>query len=84
MRAKLRERMPVIHQRAPRMLDAEQDHLGHHVIKVSRAERAWKPRLRMIVIADADQVDIAFTVDLAAGQKKHIDAALPGAVKQLA
>jgi len=38
----------------------------------------------MRVIADADQIDIALAVDLAAGQKEHIDPALPGAVEQFA
>ena len=33
---------------------------------------------------DADQIDIAFAVDLAAGQKKHIDPALPRAIEQFA
>ena len=35
-------------------------------------------------IADADQVDVAFAVDLAAGEEEHVDAALAGAVEQLA
>ena len=38
----------------------------------------------MLVVADADQIDVAFAVDLAAGEEEHIDAALPGAVEQLA
>jgi hypothetical protein len=35
-------------------------------------------------IADAHEVDIALAVDLATGQEEHVDAALPGAVEQLA
>ena len=38
----------------------------------------------MLVVADADEVDVALAVDLAAGQKEHVDAALAGAVEQLA
>ena len=34
------------HQRAARMLDAEQDHFRHDVIEIGRAERAGKARLR--------------------------------------
>jgi len=33
----------------------------------------------VIVIADADQIDIAVAVDLPAGQEEHVDAALAGA-----
>ncbi len=72
------------HQRAARVLEAEQDHLRHDVIEVSRAERAGKARLGVVVIADADEIDVAFAVDLSAGQKEHIDAALAGAVEQFA
>ena len=38
----------------------------------------------MLVVADADEIDVALAVDLAAGQKEHVDAALPGAVEQFA
>jgi hypothetical protein len=38
----------------------------------------------MIVVADADEIDVARAVDLAAGKKEHVDAALAGAVEQLA
>ena len=69
------------HQGAARVLDAEQDHLRHHVIEVGRPERAGKARLRPVVIADADQIDVAFAVDLAAGEKEDVDPALPGAVE---
>ena len=57
------------HQRAARMLDAEQDHLRHHVIEIAGAERAGKTHVRLRVVADADQIDVAFAVDLAAERK---------------
>ena len=66
------------------MLGAEQDHLRHHVIEIGRAERAGEARRRLVVVADADEVDVAFAVDLAAGEEEHVDAALAGAVEQLA
>ncbi len=72
------------HQGAARMLDPEQDHFRHDVIQIGRAERAGKARLRLVVVADADQIDVALAVDLAAGEKEHVDAALAGAVEQFA
>src|SRR5664279_2030096 len=66
------------------MLDPEQDHLGHHVIEIGRAERAGEAHLRMIVVAGRYQIDVALAVDLPAGEEEHIDAALPGAVEQFA
>src|SRR5271169_9369 len=66
------------------MLDAKQDHLRHDVVEIGRAERAGKARLRMIVIADADEVDIAFAVDLTTRKEKDIDASLPRTVEQFA
>ena len=38
----------------------------------------------MRVVADADEVDVARPVDLAAREEEGVDAALPGAVEQLA
>src|ERR1700728_2565985 len=38
----------------------------------------------MVVVADADQIDVAFAVDLATGEKELVDAALAGAVEQFA
>ncbi len=51
------------------VLGAEQDHLGHHVVQIGRAERAGEARGRLLVVADADQVDVALAVDLAADRK---------------
>src|SRR5215470_14993064 len=66
------------------MLGTKQNDARHDIIQVCRAERARKPRFGFIVIADADQIDIAFAVDLAAGEKEHVDAPLAGAVEQFA
>ena len=66
------------------MLDAEQDYFRHDVIQIGGTERAGKTHLRMLVVADGDEVDVALAVDLAAGEEEHIDAALAGAVEQLA
>src|ERR1041385_1903418 len=38
----------------------------------------------MLRLADADEIDVAFAVDLAARQEEHVDAALAGAVEQFA
>src|SRR5690242_13450493 len=70
------------HQRAARMFDTKQNDARHHIVKVSRPERAGKPRLGFLIVADADQIDVAFAVDLAAGKEEHVDATLPGAVEQ--
>jgi putative tricarboxylic transport membrane protein len=72
------------HQRTARVLDAEQDYLRHHVVEVAGAERAGEAHARLIVVADADQIDVALSVDLAAGKKEHIDATLTGAIEQFA
>src|SRR5207302_9988611 len=66
------------------MFDAEQNDARNDIIKVSRTERARETNLGPLIVADADQIDIAFAVDLSAGQKKDVDAALAGAVKQFA
>src|SRR5215472_14030903 len=66
------------------MLGAKQNDARHDIIEISRTERAGESRLRFFVIADANQIDIAVAVDLAAGEKEHVDAALAGAVKQFA
>src|SRR5262249_20645314 len=72
------------HERAARVLGAKQDDLGHDVIEMRRAERAGEAHLRMVMLADADQVDVALAVDLAARKEEHVDAPLAGAVEQLA
>src|SRR5215472_8752861 len=56
------------HQRAARVLGAEQDDLGNDVVEIACAERPGEARSRVIVVADADQVDVALAVDLPAGQ----------------
>src|SRR5262249_8851879 len=71
-------------QRATAVLEAEQDHLGHDVIEIQGAERAWKAHRRVRVVADADEVDVALAVDLSAREEEHVDATLAGAVEQLA
>jgi len=35
-------------------------------------------------VADADEVDVALAVDLSAREEEHVDAALAGAIEQLA
>src|SRR5262245_27008205 len=71
------------HQRAPRVLEPEQDHLGHDVIEVGRAERAGETRLRVRVVADADEVDVGLAVDLRARKEERVDPPLAGAVEEL-
>src|SRR6516162_1260306 len=66
------------------MLGAKQNDARHDIIKIGRAERAGESSLRFFVFADADEIDIAFAVDLAAGEEEHVDAALTGAVEQFA
>src|SRR5450432_3062593 len=71
-------------QRAARMFGAEQDDLGHDVVEIGRAERPRKTHLRVLILADAHEIDVSFAVDFAAGKEEHVDAALSGAVEQLA
>src|SRR5215213_10227543 len=66
------------------MLDPKKNHLGDDVVEVSRAERTGETHVRLFVVADADEVDVALAVDLAAGEEEHVDTALSGAVEQLA
>src|SRR5215475_10364430 len=71
-------------QRARAVLEAEQDHLGHDVVEVGRAERAGKTYRRARVVADGDQVDVARAVDLSAGEEEHVDTTLACAVEEFA
>src|SRR5205823_1800052 len=71
-------------QRARAVLEAEQDHLGHDVVEIGRAEGAGKTYHRARVVADADEIDVALAVDLSAREKKHVDTALAGAVEEFA
>src|SRR6266446_3259034 len=66
------------------MLGAEQHDLGHHIIEIGRPERARKAHARLFIVADAHEVDVAGAIDLAAGQKEYVDAALARTVEQLA
>src|SRR6185437_7889201 len=83
-RARRADEADARHQGAARMFGAKQDDLRHHVVKMRRAERTWKTHLRMVVLADAHQVDVAFAVDLAARQEEHVDAPLARTIEQLA
>src|SRR5262245_36774437 len=83
-RSRRADEVDLFDQRATAVLEPEQDHLGHDVIEVRRAERAWKAHRRMRVVADADEVDVARAVDLSAREEEHVDAALAGGVEQLA
>src|SRR5215216_2589366 len=78
------DEIDLLDQRAAAVLEPKQDDLGYDVIEVGGAERAGKAHLRPRVIADGDEVDIAFAVDLSAREEECVDAALPGAVEQLA
>ena len=82
--ARRRDERDLRHQRAARVLEAKQDHLRHDVIEIAGAERAGETHAWAFVVADADQIDVAFAVDLAAREEEHIDTALAGAVEQLA
>ena len=57
------------------MLEAKQDDFRHHIIKIAGAERAGEAHRRMIVLADADEVDGAGGAlageDLLFGGPKH-------------
>src|SRR5579871_7041953 len=66
------------------MLRAKQYDLGHDIIEMRRPERAWEANARLVIVPDADKVDVAVAVDLAAGKKEHVDPALARAVEQLA
>src|SRR6266404_971973 len=66
------------------MLGAKQHDLGHHVIEIGRPERAPEAHARLFIVADAHEVDVAGAIDLAAGQKEYVDAALARTVEQFA
>src|ERR1700730_9019278 len=83
-RSRRADEIDLCDQRATAVLEAEQDHLGHDVIEVRGAERARKANGRVRVVADADEVDVALAVDLSAREEEHVDAALAGAIEQLA
>src|SRR5438128_1566838 len=83
-RSRRADEIDLCDQRATAVLEPEQDHLGHDVIEVRGAERARKANRRVRVVADADEVDVALAVDLSAREEEHVDAALAGAVEQLA
>src|SRR5262249_54888610 len=73
-----------LNQSAPRMFGSEQYHLRHHIIEICGAERAGKTDMWPLIVPDANEVDIAGSVDLASRQKEYVDAALAGTVEQLA
>src|SRR5204863_5426420 len=83
-RSRRADEIDLLDQRAARVLQAEQNHFRHDIIQVGRAERAGKARLGLVVIADADEIDVARAIDLPAREEKHVDAALAGAVEQFA
>src|SRR5215475_5219915 len=83
-RARRAYEIDFLDQRARAVLEPEQDHLGHDVVEVRRAERAGKAHPRARVVADGDQVDVARAVDLSAGEEEHVDTALAGAVEEFA
>src|SRR3954453_5332330 len=66
------------------MLQPEQDHFRHDIIKITGAERSGKAHRRAIMLADAHEIDGAVTADLSARQEEEIDAARAGAIEQLA
>jgi hypothetical protein len=72
------------HQRPPRMLGAEQDHPRHNIVEIRRAEGPGKPRLWLLVGADADEIDVTLAVDLPPGEEERVDTALAGAIEQFA
>src|SRR6516164_2646475 len=83
-RSRRADEIDLFDQCAPAVLEPEQNHLGHDVVEVGRAERTRKAHRRVLVVADADEVDVALAVNLSAREKEHVDAALAGAVEQLA
>ncbi len=72
------------HQAAPAMRLAEQHDLRHQEIEIGRAEGAGKAGRRMRTLAHFHQIDIGLAVDLAAAEEEGVDAALRGAVEELA
>src|SRR6516162_3221583 len=83
-RSRRADEIDLCDQCATAVLEPEQDHLGHDVIEVRGPEGAGKTHRGLRVVADADEVDVALAVDLSAREEERVDAALPGAVEQLA
>ena len=65
------------------MFLTEQDDARYCKIQVTGAETAGEPGVGLRVVAGADQVDIAFAVDLSPAEEERIDAALASSVEQL-
>src|SRR5450759_918378 len=68
---------------ARRMFLAKQDYPRHDIIEERRTERTRPAGAALRIIAGPYQIDIGLAVDLAAAQKKRVDAALGGAIEQL-
>src|SRR5262245_59885079 len=71
-------------QGSRRMFVPEQNHARDDERQMGRPERSGEPRLRVLIIADANQVDIRLPVDLRAGEEEDVETSLAGAVEQFA
>ena len=71
-------------ERPPRVLRLQQDDSRHDEVQVRGAEGAGEANVAPRVVTCADEVDVRPAVDLRAPEEKRIDAALRGAVEELA
>src|SRR4051794_17883702 len=65
------------------MLFAKQDHPRHDEIHEARAEGTGPAHVIARIVAAADEIDIALSIDLAAAEKERVDTPLRGAIEKL-
>src|SRR5438105_4254423 len=82
-RARRTNEINALDENARRVLLAEQDHARHNEIHEARAERTRPAHVIPRIIAAADEIDIALSINLPATEKERVDAALCGAIKEL-
>src|SRR5436305_8342623 len=81
--ARRTDKVDALDEHARRMFFTKQDHTRDDEIHEARTKRAGPAHLALRIIAAADEIDVALSVDLAAAEKERIDAALRRAIEKL-
>src|SRR5690606_5950870 len=68
---------------APAVLLAEEDHPGHEVVQVGRAEGPRPSHVGPGILAGSDEIDVGLAVDLAASEEEGADPSLADQVEDL-
>src|SRR5262249_23450621 len=82
-RARCADEVNLLHQGPPRMLCSEEDDARHDEVEIGRTKGAWEAHFGALIVADRNEIDVARAVDLRAGQKEHVDAALACGIEEL-